>query len=405
MNQANKNQDNHSEKKLTAQQVYHQNINIKYGKPFNKNVLFNKKELFNKTAVNWTIAVISLMILGLGTLLFYDNAFKNLKLSFDYKTNLLLVTTLVLLVIVLFSKQTRLIIFGIFGIALTGGGIQLLSSRGLQSSSLFYIGLPLLLAYLFKHSKISNTNTIAILKGITVVILLSAPVLQEGFICILMAAPLFYIIGGVAGLIIDYNRKKQLSKLQLSPLFLLLALMSLEGTHPALTFDRQHTVRVEKVVSASSDEIKKQLNKPLVLGNKVPTFLKIFPFPTQQASTQYQGGTQVGDKTALHFVYNKHFFFNPKIGDLIYEVTATGDNFIESKVTQDESYVSSYLNWQNSKVSWQAIDASHTKVVWEISYERKLDPAWYFGTLEYFTTGLMANALIKYAATPENARD
>jgi len=107
----------------------------------------------------------------------------------------------------------------------------------------------------------------------------------------------------------------------------------------------------------------------------------------------------------LHFVYNQHFFFNPKIGDLVYEVTATGDNFIESKVTQDESYVSSYLNWQNSKVSWQAIDASRTKVVWEISYKRKLDPAWYFGTLEYYTTGLMADALIKYAATPESARD
>jgi peptide subunit release factor RF-3 len=63
--------------------------------------------------------------------------------------------------------------------------------------------------------------------------------------------------------------------------------------------------------------------------------------------------------------------------------------------------VNTYLNWKRSKVSWQAIDANHTKVTWEIDYERKLDPAWYFGTLEHFTVYLMAHALVDYAATPQ----
>lgn len=292
------------------------------------------------------------------------------------------------------------IILGLVGVGITGIVIHLLTHANFHESSVFYIGLPLLLAYMFISSNPSTSATGASLKGITIVLLLSGPILQEGFICIIMAAPLFYIVGGTIGLFIDYSRKKKHSKLHASPLLLIVALLSLEGTHPYLTVDRNSTVRIEQIVPASEESIQQQLNQPLSLGKDVPAFLKIFPFPTSQQHIS----TELGDQNTLHFVYYKHFYFNEKIGDLTYQITGKGSNYIESTVVSDDSYVSTYLDWKSSKVSWQAIDKKNTKVTWEISYKRKLDPSWYFGTLEHYTVSLMAQALIKYAATPLLAR-
>jgi len=267
MNQPN---DNQSKNKLTPKQRYNQEIGL------------TKQQLINSPGINWAIAVISLVVIALAAIIFFEFTIRNSKLTIDYKTISLLITAIILAGVVIITKKTRTVVLSILGIGITGLFIQFLSSRGLQGSAVLYVGLPLLLAYVFKSYGTSGSNTGSILKGLSIVMLLSAPILQEGFICILMAAPLFYIIGGIVGLILNSRKKKQLSKLQASPLLLIVALMSLEGTHPALTFERQNTVRVEKVVLASSDAIKNQLNKPLVLGNDVPAFLKIFPFPTSQ---------------------------------------------------------------------------------------------------------------------------
>lgn len=379
----------------------------------NKNIKETNQFIARYPSTNWVSGLVLFIIFGftaivamqvLTTNSFFKQWFSDYgetrKLIQTVIATTFLIVTLLMIAFVYFSKTTKATILGLLGIAITGLLIHVLMHGGLEGSSLFYIGLPMLLAYVFKSSGSAKTATGGILQGTSIVMLLSGPILQEGFICVVMAAPLFYIIGGIIGLIIDYSRKKSLSKLQASPLLLLVAVMSLEGTHPDLSFNRDHTVRVEQIIDANASEVAKQLEQPLVLGREVPAFLKIFPFPTVKQHT----GTQIGDQTTLHFVYYKHFYFSPKIGDLTYEVTKRGDNFIESKVIHDDSYVDTYMDWKTSNVSWEAIDAKHTKVVWEITYHRKLDPAWYFGTLEYFTTSLMAEALIKYAATPEFAR-
>ena len=296
-------------------------------------------------------------------------------------------------------KQSTVII-ALVAVAAVGMIIHVLTHNGLEGSAILYVGIPLILAYAFINTNRSKSATGRILKGITIFLLMTGPFLQEGFICIIMAAPLFYIIGGIVGLITDHVRNKKKNKLYASPLIIVLALFSFEGTHPNLTFERNHTVRVEQIIEASTDAVEQQLQQPLSLGNDVPTFLKIFPFPTSSAFN----GTQLGDENTLNFVYYKHFYFNAVVGDLTYKVTDRSDNHIESTVVSDDSYVSTYLNWKKNTVSWQAVDAKHTKVVWEIDYERKLDPAWYFGTLQHYAVSLLANSLVKYAATPEGSR-
>ncbi len=292
------------------------------------------------------------------------------------------------------------IVYGLIGLGITGISFHLLRYKELQSSALFYIAIPLLLAYVFINTLPSKTNTGKIIKGISIVLLLSGPILQEGFICIIMAAPLFYIVGGIVGAVLDYRERKKHTKTHSSTLLTIMLIMSLEGTHPLLTFQRENKVVVNKVVNAPVSEVIKQLEKPINIGTEVPIYLKLFPFPSNKNFT----GNQEGDINTLNFIYKKHFYFNAVIGDLSYKIEKRGDNFISSRVVNDSSYVSTYLTWETSKVTWNRIDRDHTLVSWEINYKRKLDPAWYFGTLENYTVKLLAESLIKYSATPEYAR-
>jgi len=51
-------------------------------------------------------------------------------------------------------------------------------------------------------------------------------------------------------------------------------------------------------------------------------------------------------------------------------------------------------------VSWTDVGRGQTRVRWSLTYERRLDPAWYFGPLESAVTTLAADYLIQSAATP-----
>lgn len=298
------------------------------------------------------------------------------------------------------KNRKKAMIIGLIGLGITGFFFHFLRFQSLHGSALFYVAVPLILAYVFLNTMPSKTHTGAILKGITIVMLLSGPLLQEGFICIIMAAPLFYLLGGIIGAFFDYYERKHNNKIHSSTLLSLFLLMSLEGTHPAFTVDRHNSVVVKQVIAAPVADVIAQLQKPLDLGNQVPTYLKLFPFPD---STDFKGH-EVGDINTLNFVYHKHFYFNTVIGDLKYKIVERGDNFIDSRVISDESYVKTYLSWHSSRVEWKVIDQQHTEVTWRIDFERALDPAWYFGTLQKYTVRLMAEALIQYSATPAYAR-
>lgn len=296
------------------------------------------------------------------------------------------------------NQKALLILIASVGIA--GIYITLLRKHSLDASAAFYIGLPMILAVLYTLTDPSKSATGMILKGLTLSLLLSAPLLQEGFLCIVFAAPIFYIIGGIVGVLIDQSRKRKTKSLHSAPAVLLLGIFALEGTHPALTIDREQTVRVEKIIAADVAAVQAQLAQPLQLGDTTAAFLKIFPFPVQSSNT----GLQVGGRQQHHFVYYKHFFFNAHVGDLIFEVVERGDNYVLSRAVKDTSYLHTYLDWQSAKVSWQALADGRTKLTWEVRFRRKLDPAWYFAPLEQYTVRLATESLIDYAATPVHAR-
>jgi len=92
------------------------------------------------------------------------------------------------------------------------GGVLLykfLTHRHLEQTSALFIGLPAVLALIVAFTPRTKSATGTILKTMTFFLLLSGIVLQEGFICIVMAAPLFYLVGLAVGLIVDRGRARR----------------------------------------------------------------------------------------------------------------------------------------------------------------------------------------------------
>jgi len=86
---------------------------------------------------------------------------------------------------------------------------RLLRHMHLGQSSAMFLGVPAVLAILVALTPKTKTVTGGIVKSITLALLIIAPVLGEGYLCILFAAPLFYIVGIVIGLLVDWLRARR----------------------------------------------------------------------------------------------------------------------------------------------------------------------------------------------------
>lgn len=289
--------------------------------------------------------------------------------------------------------QTLLLMITVIVIG-AGFYISIIFHNRLDASAAFYIGLPALIAVLMIMTNPSSSPMGATMKGITLTLLLSVPLLQEGFICVIFVTPLFYGVGAIAAYIYTNMKNNKHDKpIQAYAPVLLLAIVALEGTSEQLSFERDTVVTVEQVIAAPADTVAARLQQPAQFRGEVPLFLRIFPQPADAVVD--------GDTQRLHFVYYKHIWFNAKAGDVVFRVTDRGDNFIDSQVTSDSSYLHMYLDWKRSRVDWQALDATHTRVSWTIRYARKLDPAWYFAPLEEYAVEKVGEMLINNLATPD----
>jgi len=114
---------------------------------------------------------------------------------------------------------------------------RLLRHIHLGDSAAMFLGVPAVLAILVALTPKVKTVTGGIIKGITLALLIVAPLLGEGYLCILIAAPLFYAVGGIIGLIVDYVRRRKHATLGCIAVVLLP--MCLEGVRPPARSNRR----------------------------------------------------------------------------------------------------------------------------------------------------------------------
>jgi hypothetical protein len=271
--------------------------------------------------------------------------------------------------------------------------------RHLEQTSLLFVGIPTLLAVIIAFTPAAKTTAGGIIKAVSLALLLSAPLLGEGFICILMAAPIFFavalLVWGLALLVRKITLKRKGKSAVLPCLALLsLAPMSLEGTRPELSFSREETVTVRRVVAGSPAEVEAALSHGPRIGPPLPAYLRLgFPRPTDVGGD----GLAPGDLRRIHFAGGEG---HP--GDLLMRVIESGPGHVRFAVVSDESKVAHWLDWEYADVRWRPVDGNSgfTEVEWTLGYRRLLDPAWYFRPWERYAVRLAAGYLIQTNATP-----
>jgi len=250
-----------------------------------------------------------------------------------------------------------------------------------EQSALLFIGIPLVLSLLLAQTPRPKSITGVIMKGITMSLLLFGILLFEGLICILMAAPLFYLVGSIIAVIAERSRKKSNKNWYQNKMHCtcvtMIALMSLEGITDALSFGRDEVVIVKQEVSLSIEQVMQKLGEqPEFDLAELPLFLKL-GFPTPQ---EVRGqGINVGDERIIHFAGGEG-----KPGDVIVKVTESTANKVVFTLIKDDSHIDHWLAWKT--ITWEAIPQANgkTEVSITMNYIRKLDPAWYFKPIERY---------------------
>jgi hypothetical protein len=270
----------------------------------------------------------------------------------------------------------------------------------LQQSAALFVGIPTIVCIVLAFTPSPKTVAGMAVKAITIGLLLSGPLLQEGFLCILMAAPLFYLIGIGLGSWIDRERSQPPgSRLYVSAAVVVpFIAMSLEGTHPILTIDDNETVVASKVLEMSPRAFGLRLAGMPDFGTKLPAFLGIgFPRPLSASGE----GLAPGDERSIHFSGGE----GRPPGDVRLTVEESRDGFARFRCSSDTSHVTHWLAWQGSVVEWREASPGRTHVTWSLRYRRLLSPWWYFGPLERYAARLAAGYLIDTFSVAERDRD
>lgn len=269
----------------------------------------------------------------------------------------------------------------------------------LEHTSLVFIGVPALMAILVAFMPTPKSATGLILKVMTLALLISGVAFGEAFVCILFAAPLFFLVGIVVGQLIDISRRRRPNRLDLRLLFLMGVLLtpaSLEGVLAGFEFERDEVITVVRLVNASSDQIAATLADEPRFDRPLPLFLRL-GFPTPGATSG--SGLRPGASRRIEFLHGHH------PGMLTLTIVRSEPGRVSFIASDDTSYITHWLSWQSADVAWREITADQTEVQWTLRYRRRLDPAWYFEPLERYGVEQAGGYLIDTLATPFEARD
>lgn len=294
------------------------------------------------------------------------------------------------------APQRRLIVV-IIALAAASIAFHLLVLTGYRHSAAVFIGIPTLLAILVARSEPPTTGTGIVMRVITLALLLSSIVFAEGMVCILLAAPIFYLVGFIVTRIMIALRDGILGRKQRT--FMLLGLVILptgfEGTIPGVEWNREEAVTVSRIVDGTPAEVGAALAARPGFARPLPPFLRIgFPIPVATSGS----GLAVGDARTIVFAHRHGGHIER--GTLSFRVAEHDSQFVRFAPSGDDSYVTHWLSWRSSEVHWRAVSPRTTRVEWTLRYRRRLDPAWYFAPLERYGVGVAAGYLIESLATP-----
>ena len=287
-------------------------------------------------------------------------------------------------------------VYSAFAVLVVGRlAYEMIVLSGVQQSAVLYVGLPAVLAAVTMLTLPDAPSFRAVTMVMTTLFLLGAMIMVGPWsVCILMAAPIIYMITfWMASLQprIDDRRDPGGPGRSVGLALVPFALMSLEGTPIGPSFDRTEQVSVTRVVEAKPCQVRIALAQPLRTERVLPAFLRLgFPRPVGVQGA----GAKVGDRWTIDFL------FEGRPVSLELELVESSAGRLRYAVVEDGTPIAGWLALEATEVTWEEVSAHRTEVTWTFHYERLLDPAWYFGPLERFGVRRAADYLITAAATP-----
>ena len=297
------------------------------------------------------------------------------------------------------TRRAQATVVGVV-VALAGATLwyRAVMQAGLDQTAALFVGLPAVLAIAVALTPPAKTVTGLILKVMTLGLLLGGIVLGETLVCLVMAAPLVYLVGVAVGVPIDMSRRRHArGEAAGGPLMVvgLVLISSLEGVVPGLELGKAASVTVVQHVAAPPSSVAAALAATPRFDHPLPVPLRV-GFPRPVAATGE--GLNVGDRRRVTFVGDHHHGAT-HVGDVLLEVVASEPGSVVFETVDDDSRVAQWLRWQRAEVTWAAAGAG-TRVSWTLRYERQLAPAWYFAPVQRAATRLAAGYLIDTVATP-----
>ncbi|WP_244871950.1 hypothetical protein [Catellatospora sp. TT07R-123] len=243
---------------------------------------------------------------------------------------------------------------------------------GHTDSAMVFVGLPMLLAIALTLTTVRNVYG-HVTKIVTIVLLITAVYLHEGFICVVLAAPLVYAVAlGVTAIVQAIRRGRRVYALVLP----LLLISGGEGLAPEARVNPEQATAVVRVLPLTVDEVTARLTEgpqPTALRS---TTLRMLSMPTP---LQVEGdGLDLGDR----WMFAYHGSAHGPGGHIVTEVTERSAQHVGFGFVEDTTINARWFHWRHAEITWRAVDAGHTEVTLDLAYERRLDPFWYFGPLQ-----------------------
>ncbi|KAA1423071.1 hypothetical protein FE697_010605 [Mumia zhuanghuii] len=267
-----------------------------------------------------------------------------------------------------------------------------LGSTGLEETSLFYVGIPALIAVtVILTARPKNAVGVA-LATTTVGLALAGPLLDEGVVCLIVAAPLFYGVAAFVGLVVQAVRRPGHRALVAAPLLLLVAL---EGVGGVTVIPRQDAASATVTVSATPVHVAAALAAPPEFGPYEAAFLRSLPFPKPVRANG--SGLAVGDTRLITFNPRRSLGLGststPRSMELrvVEAVTTAAGGRVVFDVTADSTFAR-WLDLRSAVVTWTT-SGDTTRMTWRLDYARTFDPSWYFGPIQHHAVGDAAGYL------------
>lgn len=268
-------------------------------------------------------------------------------------------------------------------------GVRTLLDSGFANSALLYIATPFIVSFLLFHFVPQPDNTTALrrylrhVRDATIIMLGTSAFLFEGFLCVLFFMPIYYLVVTVGFLFGMFSRKEHPDdrhRLKASVIPLIVGVMAIEGTAPSTSFERRNDITRTYTIDADIASLQSNMALAIDLPAQRQWFLSVFPLPVDVKA----GSLEAGDVHELDFIYKRWFFTNIQEGEFHLRIDAVSDTEVRTSVVRNTSYLSKYLKVRGTQIGFQVLPDGRTKVDLTISYDRLLDPAWYFAPMQRY---------------------